>query len=84
MINSAPSGSAVGDGSNVSSLQYNEATGKYELPETDEGKVNVVTNPVEETSTVQKGKKKGVEHLSSDNSDNLLTLNTQVQLGVVV
>ncbi len=78
------SGSAVGDSSNVSSLQYNEATGKYELPETDEGKVNVVTNPVEETSTVQKGKKKGVEHLSSDNSDNLLTLNTQVQLGVVV
>ena len=78
------SGSAVGDGSNVSSLQYNESTGKYELPETDEGKVNVVTNPVEETSTVQKGKKKGVEHLSSDNSDNLLTLNTQVQLGVVV
>ena len=78
------SGSSVGDGSNVSSLQYNEDTGKYELPETDEGKVNVVTNPVEETSTVQKGKKKGVEHLSSDNSDNLLTLNTQVQLGVVV
>ena len=84
MINSAPSGSAVGDGSNVSSLQYNESTGKYELPETDEGKVSVVTNPVEETSIVQKGKKKGVEHLSSDNSDNLLTLNTQVQLGVVV
>ena len=82
MLDAGPSGSAVGDGSNVSSLQYNESTGKYELPETDEGKVNVVTNPVEET-TVQKGKKKGVEPLASGNDDNYHTLNTQVQLGVV-
>ena len=78
-------GGVSGDGSNVSAGGKTDFFPEYGPADTGEGNVTVIPNPVlEETSTVQKGKKKGVEHLSSDNSDNLLTLNTQVQLGVVV
>ena len=78
-------GGASGDGSNVgsSSASGNDVF-SYEPPETGEGNVSVITNPVEEESTVQKGKKKGVDPLESGNSDNFYTKETEVQTGMLV
>ena len=78
-------GGASGDGSNVgsSSASGNDVF-SYEPPETGEGNVSVITNPVEEESTVQKGKKKGVDPLESGNSDNFFTKETEVQTGMLV
>ena len=77
-------GGASGDGSNVgsSSASGNDVF-SYEPPETGEGNVSVITNPVEEESTVQKGKKKGVEPLESGNGDNILTADAQIQTGMI-
>ncbi len=77
-------GGASGDGSNVSAGGKTDFFPEYGPADTGEGNVTVIPNPVLEESTVQKGKKKGVEPLESGNPDNVLTTDAQIQTGMLV
>ena len=77
--------SPKGDGSSVgSTASGNTAADGIGPAETTEGNVSVIPNFTEQTETVQKGIQKGVEPLSSGNSDNRYLLDAQLQYNTFV
>ena len=77
--------SPKGDGSSVgSTASGNTAADGIGPAETTEGNVSVIPNFKEQTDTVQKGIQKGVEPLSSGNSDNRYLLDAQLQYNTFV
>ena len=77
--------SPKGDGSSVgSTASGNTAADGIGPAESTEGNVSVIPNFKEQTDTVQKGIQKGVEPLSSGNSDNRYLLDAQLQYNTFV
>ena len=77
--------SPKGDGDNVgSTASGNTAADGIGPAETTEGNVSVIPNFTEKAETVQKGIQKGVEPLSSGNSDNRYLLDAQLQYNTFV
>ena len=77
--------SPKGDGDSVgSTASGNTAADGLGPPESTEGNVSVIPNFTEKAETVQKGIQKGVEPLSSGNSDNRYLLDAQLQYNTFV
>ena len=77
--------SPKGDGDNVGSTASGSTAADGIGPaETTEGNVSVIPNFTEKAETVQKGIQKGVEPLSSGNSDNRYLLDAQLQYNTFV
>ena len=77
--------SPKGDGDSVgSTASGNTASDGLGPPESTEGNVSVIPNFTEKAETVQKGIQKGVEPLSSGNSDNRYLLDAQLQYNTFV
>ena len=73
---------AVGDGNNIKGT-IERLQSDVGPVETGEGNISIIPNPISEESTVQKGKKKGVDPLDSSNSDNWHTKAAEIEFGVV-
>ena len=82
---SAPDTVTSGDGSNVGAVTSATGDSSNLGPvESTEGNVSVIPNFTEKAETVQKGIQKGVEPLSSGNSDNRYLLDAQLQYNTFV